>query len=73
MAGTLLEAMVDGRGGASVDVGDGLESVMTDGQEAGCTGGIEDDCRGTLIRRGTTGEATGRGRGSCETGDGVRD
>ena len=73
LAGTLLEAMIEGRGGASVDVCDGLEGVMADGQEAGGTGGIKDDCRGTLVCRGTTGEATGRGRGSCETGDGIID
>ena len=41
LAGSLLEALGDGRGGASVDVGDGLEGIMTDGQEAGCTGGIK--------------------------------
>ena len=62
-AGSQLEAMGDGRGGASVDMGDGLEGIMTDGQEAGCTGGIKDNCRGTLVCRGTTGEATGRRRG----------
>ena len=65
--------MVDGRGGASVDMGDGLESVMSDGQEAGCTGGVKDDCRGTFVSGCTTGKTTGRGRGSCETGDGVSD
>ena len=65
--------MVERQGGASVDVGDGLEGVMADRQEAGGTGGIKDDCRGTLISRGTTGEVTGRGRGSCGTGDGMRD
>ena len=53
--------MVDGRGGASVDVGDGLESVMSDGKEAGCTGGIKNDCRRAFVCGGTTGEATGRG------------
>ena len=65
--------MVDGHGGASVDVGDGLESVMSDGQEAGCTGGVKDDCRGTFVCGCTTGKTTGRGRRSCKTGDGVRD
>ena len=73
MTGTLLEAVVEGRGVSSVDMGDGLEAVMADRQEAGGTGGIKDDCRGTLICRGTTGEATGRGRGSRETGDGIID
>ena len=73
LAGTLLEAMVEGSGGARVDMGDGLEVVMADGQEAGGTGGIKDDCGGTLVGRGTTGEATGRGSGGCETGDGIID
>ena len=40
LAGALLEAMINGRRGVSVDVGDGLESVMGDGQEAGCSGGV---------------------------------
>ena len=73
LAGTLLEAVVEGRGGPSVDVGDGLEGIMADRQEAGGTGGIKDNCGGTLVCCGTTGEATGCGRGSRETSDGIRD
>ena len=49
LARTLLVAVIDGRGGASVDVRDGLKSVMGDGQEAGCAGGVKDDCRRAFI------------------------
>ena len=73
LARTLLEAVIDGRGGASVDVRDGLKSVMGDEQEAGCPGGVKDDCRRAFVCGGTTRETTGGGRGSSEADNGVVD
>ena len=64
-------AVINGRGRAAINVGDGLECLVGERQVAG---GVEDDCRGALIRGGTTREATREGRGrSGKAGNWVGD
>ena len=65
-------AVINGRGRAAINVGDGLECLVGERQVVGGAVGVEDNCRGALIGGGTTREATREGGGrSGKTDDGV--
>ena len=49
LAGILVVAVINGRGRAAINVGDGLECLVGERQVAGGAGGVEDDCRGCLL------------------------